>query len=325
MSRAQKIKVGVLRGGPSSEYDVSLKSGSTVLKSLPEKYLGIDIFISKDGEWHRDGMVKSPEGALRHLDIVWNALHGQYGEDGKVQRILDHLGIPYTGSSSFESAVAMNKHLTKKALNNAGVKMAHHKIVTKEDVIDLGLHELFKTIPLPAVVKPTKAGSSVGVSIVRDFFGLQKAMNKAFEHGDSVIIEEYIDGREATCGVIDNFRGEKYYVLPTIEIIPHEKSDFFDYSAKYEGGSQEICPGNFDEDIKKQIQETARKVHEILGLKHYSRSDFIVHPKRGVYFLEVNTLPGLTSESLLPRSLNAVGTPLPDFFDHVIGLALAGK
>lgn len=325
MATTKKIKVGVLRGGPSSEYEVSLKSGESVLKNLPEKYLGIDIFISRDGQWHVDGIVKTPELAVRHLDVIFNALHGEFGEDGKVQRILEHLGIPYTGSRSFESAVAMNKNLTKKALKGAGVKMAHHKIIKKEQMIEGVLAELFKTLPHPSVVKPTAAGSSVGVSIVKTFSELEEALEKAFKVGDTVIVEEYIDGREATAGVLDNFRKEKHYILPAVEIIPHKQSVFFDYDAKYSGASIEICPSNFSDEVKTKIHDFARIVHDTLGLKHYSRSDFVVHPKRGVYFLEVNTLPGLTTESLLPKSLKAIGSTLSEFIDHTITLALIGK
>ena len=139
------------------------------------------------------------------------------------------------------------------------------------------------------------------------------------------MVEENIKGREATCGVVDKFRGNDFYSLLPIEIIKPEKSDFFDYEAKYCGGSQEICPGNFSRDEKEAIQELAVAAHKVLGLRHYSRSDFIISPGRGIYILEVNTLPGLTAESLLPKSLQAVGCSLPDFLDHLITLALAGN
>lgn len=323
MSFVHKTRVAVLRGGPSSEYDVSLKTGDTVLKHLPEKYEGIDVFISKDGKWHVHGIERKPADALKHVDVVFVALHGQFGEDGKIQKILEHLGIPFTGSKSFPSAVAMNKHLTKKALSHlkGKINFAFHKVLTTEDVIKKGVHALFREIPHPSIVKPVSAGSSVGVTLVRKFDDLEEALAKAFEHSDSVIVEEFIEGREATCGVIDDFRDEIHYSLLPIEIIPHKESPFFDYKAKYGGESQEICPANFSAKTKKLIQEASQAIHRELGLRHYSRSDFIVHPKRGLYFLEVNTLPGLTTESLLPKSLKAVGSSLPEFLDHVITLA----
>lgn len=323
MAFVHKIKVAVLRGGPSSEYDVSLKTGESVLKHLPSKYEGVDIFISKDGVWHLNGMPKKPVDALKHVDVVFVALHGQFGEDGKVQRILEHIGIPFTGSNSFPSALAMNKHLTKNALARLKdkIKFAFHKIFTKDEVVEKGLHQIFREIPHPSIVKPVSAGSSVGVTVVHKFNDLESAFKFAFEHSDSVIVEEFIQGKEATCGVLDHFRNERHYALLPVEIIPHTKSPFFDYNAKYGGESQEICPGNFDAETKKIIQEAAQAIHGELGLRHYSRSDFIVHPKRGIFFLETNTLPGLTPESLLPKSIHAVGSSLPEFLDHVLTLA----
>lgn len=329
MSTSHKIRVAVLRGGPSSEYDVSLKTGETVLKNLPPKYQGIDVFISKEGVWHVSGMEKSPAEALKHADVAFVALHGQFGEDGKVQRILEHLGIPFTGSQAFPSALAMNKHLTKGGLKHlvgpTGIfKMPTHKIFSRDEITAKGAAGIFREIAHPSVVKPLSAGSSVGVTLVRDFFTLEKALLSALEHSDAVIIEEFIDGREATCGVIDNFRGESHYALLPIEILPSEQ--FYDYHAKYiSEETRYVIPGGFDEATKKAIQEAARAVHRDLGLRHYSRSDFIVHPKRGIYFLEVNTLPGMTSHSLIPKSVEAVGSNLPDFLDHVITLARAVK
>lgn len=328
MSRHHKIRVAVLRGGPSSEYEVSLKTGETVLKHLDSsKYEAVDVFISKDGIWHLSGIEKSPAEALKHADVAFVALHGQFGEDGKVQRILEHLGIPFTGSQAFASAIAMNKHLTKSGLKNIKdkVKMAAHKVFTREEILAKGPHALFREISHPSIVKPLSAGSSMGVTVVRDFFDLEGALAKALEHSDTVIVEEFIEGREATCGILESFRGEKHYTLLPVEIVPHKTSTFFDYHAKYGGGSLEICPGNFDEVTKKAIQDAAKAVHTELGLRHYSRSDFIVHPKRGVYFLEVNTLPGLTTESLLPKSISAIGSSLSEFLDHVITLARTAK
>jgi D-alanine-D-alanine ligase len=148
---------------------------------------------------------------------------------------------------------------------------------------------------------------------------------RAFQVSPVVMIEEFIKGREATCGVIDNFRGKKTYSLLPVEILKAQNSRFFDYNAKYSGQSREICPGNFTEEEKEGIQAISILAHEVLGLSHYSRSDMIIHPKKGIYLLETNTLPGLTSESLFPRSLEAVGCNLPHFLDHLITLAFARK
>jgi D-alanine-D-alanine ligase len=322
MPLTRKIRVGVLRGGPSSEYGVSLKTGEAVLNHLPrDKYEPVDIYISEDGVWHIHGLPKNEHDALHTLDVVINAMHGEYGEDGKVQSILDHMKVPYTGSQAFASAVAMRKDLAKQALKGTGIKTPYWKTLTRDDVSDENLHELFRLIPHPSVVKPAGSGSSVGVSIVKSFSELASALEKAFAVGDTAIIEEYIQGREATCGVIQDFRDEKIYALLPIEIVPAKDREFFDHAAKYEGKSEEICPGNFEQEIKTELQRLSKLVHEHLGLRHYSRSDFIIHPTRGIYFLEVNTLPGLTSESLLPKSLVAIGSSLPEFLDHIITLA----
>lgn len=320
-----KIRIGVLRGGPSSEYEVSLKTGTSVLKNLPEKYTPIDIFIDKSGVWHIQGIPHEPHEAFKKVDAIFNALHGEYGEDGKVQKILDTFSIPYTGSKTLPSAVGMNKALAKNVFKTHGIKTPYFTVESKDKGVDEIAVKLFNTFPMPAVVKPIASGSSVGVSIAYNFQGLKDALSKAFEYSNTALVEEFIKGREATCGVVDNFRGKDIYSLLPIEIIKPEKLEFFDYEAKYCGGSQEICPGNFSQNEKEAIQELAIEAHKVLGLRHYSRSDFIISPRRGIYILEVNTLPGLTDESLLPKSLQAIGCSLPEFLDHLITLAISGK
>ena len=319
-----KIAVGVLRGGPSNEYEVSLRSGAAVLSNLhPAKYTTRDILIDKDGVWHIAGSSRKPEAALKGIDVVFNALHGEYGEDGRVQRVLEHFSIPYTGSDVFGSALATHKVYAKQRVSEEGIKTPHHGVVRidKED-FDSQIRAAFRSVPLPAVVKPATLGSSVGVSIARDYHGLAAAIRRAISLAPVVLVEELIKGREATCGVVEGFRGQDLYSLLPIEIVPPKEKDFFDYEAKYSGISREICPGNFSENEAKELQRLAVLAHRALGLRHYSRSDFIVTPKRGIYFLETNTLPGLTAESLLPKSLNAIGAELPEFLDHVLRLAL---
>lgn len=323
----EKLRVGVLRGGPSSEYEVSLQSGARVLDVLRDspKYRPVDVFIGKDGVWHISGMPHDPHKALKKVDVIFNALHGEYGEDGEVQNLLDTFQIPYTGSRSFASRVAMNKALAKSFLSREGIKTPHYRVLSREENNQDFLREIFRSFPHPLIVKPLSLGSSVGVSIVWSFDDLEDGLRRVFEICERAIIEEFIKGKEATCGVVENFRGEKIYALLPIEIRPPSESAFFDYGAKYGGRSQEICPGNFSFEEKRELERLAKVVHGTLGLRHYSRSDFIVHPRRGIYFLETNTLPGLTSESLLPKALHAVGFPANKFIDHVLALALEGK
>lgn len=319
-----KIRVGILRGGPSNEYEVSLRTGTTVLNNLKkDKYNPKDIFIDKSGIWHLEGRPMKPLEALENVDVVFNALHGNFGEDGKLQHILESCKVKFTGSGSLASALGMNKVLSKEVFKREKIKTPQHKILNSIHKIKEHIIDLFKSFSLPIVIKPVSSGSSVGVYIIKDYPSFEPAIMNAFTHGDSVMIEEFIQGKEATCGVIDDFRDQGYYALPPVEIRPH--SSFFDYEAKYQGKSDEIVPGNFTAEEKAEIERMAILAHRALGLRHYSRSDFIIHPHRGIFILETNTLPGLTPESLLPKSLDAVGASLPYFLDHIVSLALSGK
>ncbi len=330
------IRVGVIRGGVSPEYEVSLLTGANVIshlksEKLKEKYKPIDIFIDRNGVWHKNGLPVSFEKISEGVDVIWNALHGDYGEDGKVQQVLDHWKIPYTGSEAFPSALAYHKGLAKDQFNFHNIKTPKHILlpVYQEDIdgpfrdyAHKKAEEIFRKIPPPWIVKPFSGGSSVGIHVCKDNLSLLYALKDVALTGASVMVEELITGKEATVGVIEGFRGQKLYALPTIEIrIPKHKSHF-DYGAKYNGESEEICPGNFKREEKDILEKVAKEIHEKLGLRHYSRSDFIVNPKKGIYALEVNTLPGLTDASLLPKGLEAVGATMPEFIDHILKKAL---
>lgn len=319
-----KIRVGVIRGGPSNEYDVSLKTGATVLNNLPEKYHVRDILIDRSGVWYMNGLPVTPHETLTHIDVAFNALHGNYGEDGKIQHIFESHGIPFTGSGSFASALGMNKYLSKEIYKKEKIKTPQSKLIESLAEVSKEAHKIFRAFPLPVVIKPISSGSSVGVTIVKDFSSFEKAVRDAFEHSEAVLVEEFIKGREATCGVIDNFRDQKHYALPPIEIRPHGDT-FFDYAAKYQGKSDEIVPGNFSGAEKRELEALAIAAHKALGLRHYSRSDFIIHPKRGIFILETNTLPGLAQESLMPKALKAVGASISHFLDHIVQLAISKK
>ncbi|MBU6427313.1 D-alanine--D-alanine ligase [Patescibacteria group bacterium] len=323
----QTIRIGVMRGGPSEEYGVSLKTGSNVLAVLrnnyADKYEPHDVLIDRSGNWYFDGVAISAGRACERIDCIFNAMHGSFGEDGKVQHILEMHGVPFTGSGSFSSAAAMNKITAKKIMADSGVKTPRHIEIKSEEITadpERSASSLFRTLLLPAIVKPVSSGSSVGVSIVRAYGDLPRSLAVAAAPGGGVMIEEYIPGVEATCGVMEHFRGEALYALPAIEIRP--ETSFFDYEAKYAGRSREIVPSTFTDQIKNTIHELAKEIHRALGLRHYSRSDFIIHPKKGIYALEVNTLPGLTEESLFPKALEAVGSGTGELVDHIIGLAL---
>lgn len=313
--------VGVLRGGPSREHGVSLKTGAAILAGLPsERFVARDIYIDKNGQWHDRGRATSPERVLRQLDAALIGLHGEYAEDGQVQKLLERFGVPYAGSDSFGSYLAMHKLMAKTRAKEAGLLTPEFRYIESVGESEAAASEIIRKFSQPVVVKPVGWGSSLGVSLVGGYAPVLAAIKNLFsESAPAVLVEEYVRGREATIGVVEGLRGEAFYVLPTIEIIP-PTGDFFSYIAKYSGDTREICPGNFSRVAAEEMQRAAKVMHRTLGLRHYSRSDFIVAPK-GIYYLETNTLPGLTAESLLPKSLAAVGVPFPDFLEHLVNLA----
>jgi D-alanine-D-alanine ligase len=322
-----RVRVAVLRGGLSNEYDVSLKTGACVLENLdPERFEPLDIVILRSGDWLHHGRVMLPEQILYSVDVVFNALHGTFGEDGTVQRILERYAVPYTGSKVYGSNIAMNKILTKRHLNGTDVKLAPHVHVTRDSLNDVGrvAHKIASMFGPQYVIKPVSSGSSVGTMMVQNPLLLPQALRDALSEFEEVMVEARIVGREATCGVAERYRGHTLYAFPPIEIVPPPESDFFSADVKYTGVTKEICPANFDLKTKHEIERVAKLVHETLGLSQYSRSDFIV-ARDGIYFLEVNTLPGLTKESLLPKAIEAVGGTYSDFISHLITDAIESR
>jgi D-alanine-D-alanine ligase len=316
-----KTRVAVLRGGPSSEYDVSLETGSAVLRSLPDEYQGIDVFIDKNGVFHRSGLSVSLYHALKDVDVVFNALHGAYGEDGKIEQELDRLGIPYTGPSSLSAALSMNKLLSKERFKKIGLHVPNSVTLSVDYDLDEKLFDVFKQTELPVVVKPVAQGSSLGVTLARSLDDIERGVRKAFGYGTTVLVEEYIPGKEATVGVVENFRDEDLYALAPIEVKPTE-SPFFDYDAKYKGRALLLSPGNFNESDKRALVEMAKAAHQALGLRHYSSSDFILSPGKGIFILETDSLPGLTPKSLVPQALKTATVSMGEFLKHILSLAL---
>lgn len=317
------IRVAVVRGGPSSEYEISMSTGAGVLNALRELgYHTKDIIISKKGEWLDQGMVRRPEVALLATDVVFIAMHGAYGEDGTIQKILERFHIPFTGSNSFPSSVAFNKDTTKRALRDHNIKTPKHLKVTRENSIDC--RELAKILAdsfgPEYVLKPTNSGSSHGVVMVPNAAELAQALSTMFSTHEEFMVEERIRGVEATVAVLEQYRDEDLYILPPIEIIPPSNRDFFAEDVKYTGETTELCPGRFSFAEKDALTDLASRVHTALGLSQYSRSDFMV--RRGeVFFLEVNTLPGLTPQSLFPKAAESVGLSFAGLVDHLVRTA----
>lgn len=319
------LRIGVLRGGPSPEYDISLASGTHILKHLSEIHRPIDIYISRDGTWHMHGKEKSPERILKHVDVIFNALHGTYGEDGSVQQLLTHYGIPFTGSSRVSSAIAMNKSIAKDRAKKIGIKTPIHVVVRKEDSLVDKIGEIFNSIPHPVVVKPASSGSSLGVYLANTRAELATALETVLSMYESAIAEEYMEGTEVSCVVLDNFRGSDMYSMPPIEIRYPKQMPVLTHVVRYTDDASLVYPHTLRQPDAREVEDIAKQMHQSLGLSHYSNSDFIVSPKRGVYYLESNSQPKFGEKSVLAKSLQSMGISMEEFITQNLLLALKAK
>lgn len=342
------MKIVVLAGGLSTERDVSFKTGEMVTKALREnghQVILLDVFMGySDKEEDLTGIFDRAEAVsvkvaaipetapdlekvkaqrkdqsdnffgpnvielCRMADIVFMALHGENGENGKIQAAFDLFGIRYTGTGYLGSALAMNKGMAKQLFLENGIPTPRGTSLKRgEDaakIEDCGIH-------FPCVVKPCSGGSSIGVSIVRDKAEYEQALKEAFRWENELVIEEYVKGREFSVGVID------FQALPIIEIAPVE--GFYDYKNKYKAGSTvETCPAELSEQITKEMQGYAEKVAEVLGLNTYSRTDFLLDAEDHIFCLEANTLPGMTPTSLLPQEAKVTGVDFNQLCEMLI-------
>lgn len=292
----RSLKIGVMRGGFPPENDLSIKSGAHVLRVLRETHNPLDIFISKDGVWHVQGIERNPERILKNIDVVWNSLHGNFGEDGGVQEILQSHGVKFTGSNRYSSAIAQNKFLTKEHLLPFKIKTPVYKLVKKGEIILEKAKDIWNSMIHPFVLKPNKGGSAFGFTVVKNFEDLAGVLEYLLQGHESVLVEEFIPGTSVSCLVTENFRDKDLYAFPVSSQINRKEAE--------------------------EVEETAKKVHELLNLSHYSQSDFVVSPRRGIYFLEVNSLPKFTEKSLSTKAIESVGSSSREFIHHVISLSL---
>lgn len=317
----KKLRILLVYGGPSSEYAISLESGKMVFSALDRKKYNCEtVTIRKDNKWRfDDSQIYAPGAALakierRKFDIAFLALHGAFGEDGQIQTLLESIGLPYTGSKPEASALAMNKAVSCLIFKHNGLEVPSFLHITS-----VKKPELNKKI-FPAVIKPCHGGSSVRVSIVKNFNEAWDATKKILDAGDSAIVQQMISGREFTCGILEDVHGNPR-ALPPTEIIPI-KGKFFDYKAKYAiRGSREITPPKISDALLKKIQNAALRAHTALGCSGMSRSDFIYDDKK-LYILETNTIPGMTQTSLLPQEARVAGISFSDMLDRIIQSAL---
>ena len=294
------MKIGVLMGGDSDEREVSISTGNEVLKAL--RKLGYEpkkILI--------DGNYKSFKNDFKEQDLIFNALHGGEGEDGKIQQWMNDNNIPYTGSGPESSSLCMDKARSKSFAKLLGIKTPDWELIKNPNEIP--------KLQFPIVIKPNRQGSTFGLTIVNHEKQLSSAMQKAFKYGNNIIAEEYIAGREITVPVLGKL------VSPIIEIKPTH--DFYDYDCKYTPGLTEYhCPAELEEDISYSIKEDTALLFDEFGCSVYGRVDYLIDKNGCHYFLEVNTLPGMTQTSLLPKSLASIGIAFDSLIKRIIELSI---
>jgi D-alanine-D-alanine ligase len=334
----EKIKkVGLVLGGASPEREVSKLSAKSVYEALlnnnyevvlidpalgSEQSDNPDDYFSNNNSKHvtKDNYVKSVNSGLYNdVDIVFNALHGKWGEDGTIQSLFELSGIPYTGSGVLASSISMNKAFSKVMFKHNDVSTPEWFVVDKENINLSDIDEFItKTFDYPCVVKPNDQGSAIGLSICYGFGELDEAMKTASSYCSNVIIEDYIAGHEITVGILG------HHCYPVLEIKP--KHDFYDYTCKYTHGMSEYeVPAKFPQNTLQLIQEQAMKAFTAVGCKVYGRLDFRLSENLHPYCLEVNTLPGLTSTSLLPKTAKADGTSFDELIQQIIIKSLRNK
>ena len=299
-------RVGVLMGGPSSERDISIKSGKAVFRALKKNNINA-VSYELAMPLNTNGYIQSVKekiGAM-DIDIAFIALHGEFGEDGTIQKILEEIKIPYAGSKTRASKLAIDKIDSREIFEKNNIPMPRYNVVVRGEVlpdepVSDNIKIFFEELSVPIVVKPSTQGSSIGLSMVDSENSLYKAVSNAFKYSDRVIIEEYIEGREITVGILED------RALPVVEIIP--KNRFFDFEAKYNKGATDYkVPAEIDKEKYRECQEMALLAHKVLGARFFSRVDMILDKDGTPYILELNTIPGLTETSLLPLAAAEAG------------------
>ena len=319
--------IAIIMGGYSSEFEISLKSGNVVYQFLDKtKYKGYRIHIFKE-KWvyvddsnaefliDKNDFSVTVDGTKIKFDLAFNAIHGTPGEDGLMQAYFELIGLPQSSCDYYQAALTFNKRDMLSVLKPYGIKCATSFYLNKGEHINTA--EIVKKVGLPCFVKPNKSGSSFGISKVKTENELPIAIEIAYKEDNEIIIESFLDGTEVSVGVI-NYKGT-VTVLPITEIV--SENDFFDYEAKYLGKSQEITPARIAPEIAEKVNAVAKRAYEILKMKGFSRSEFIL-VNGEPFMLEMNTIPGLTTESLIPQQAKAAGISLEDLFTNAIELAL---
>lgn len=299
--------VAVVMGGPSAEREVSLNTGAAIANALRE--YGYTNVVEIDLDPRNFGKQLAESKA----EVVFNAVHGLYGEDGRLQTLLEIREMPYTGSGMIASVSCMDKVITKRILRDAGISTPACLIINKKES---GIKEkIMQRFSLPVVIKPASQGSSIGVEIVKEENQLDEALANAFKYSRDILVEEFIGGKELTVSMMQ--KDGEVVALPVIHIAPH--SGTYDYHSKYTKGATEyICPADLDEETTKKVQEISKQAYEVLGCSGVARADVMLDEEGNGYVLEINTVPGMTATSLVPKAAAAAGISFPELCNIIL-------
>lgn len=302
--------IGVVRGGPSDRYEDSLRTGATMLKHLPSDRFAVrDFFIDRAGVWHDRGRPVAPERALRQVDAALLGLSGSYGASGDAQELLARFGVPYAGADHLGVRLAAHALLSKLRAKEAGLLTPEFEYGERSEGADAIAYRVVRRLHQPVMVRPIGRAAASQGAVAGGYAPVLREVETAFVQGaDAVLIEESVRGKPMRVGVVEGLRGEELYALPVVETIART--------------GRIACPGNVSRVVREELRRAARLMHRALGLRHYSFSSFAVVPK-GLYYLGTEALPSLSPDADLPTALAAIGVTPPDFFAHLVNLALS--
>ncbi|MFN5912639.1 MAG: D-alanine--D-alanine ligase [Bacteroidota bacterium] len=319
--------IAVICGGYSSEFDISVKSAKTIVENFPEGFNAVMVVLDKSG-WkvviegeELDFDIRTmtfTQGTAKQIDAAIVYIHGDPGENGKVQAFLEIQGIPYINSGPLASALSFDKWYCNQFLSRFGIPVADSVFLRERS--QMKAEDIVDRLGLPLFVKPSDSGSSYGISKVKSIDEMEPALNKAFLEGRSVVVESFLKGTEVTCGVYRKLTG--IHALPLTEIAT--ENEFFDYEAKYLGKSKEITPARVSDDVREKIQQRARYIYELLNLRSIARIDFMVVAEEP-FVIEVNTTPGFSAASIVPQMIRYEGRSIRDFWQDILDAELISK
>lgn len=316
------LKVAILRGGPSDEHAISMKSGEQFKNRIDEYQNMTDITVDRAGDWFVNGVPYEKRNLVRDFDMVINTVKGGEGENGRLSKYLDTFGVKHSNAPVFGSTLTHNKHEYKKFLKRHDIKTPHSMLIDGDLDVEAQKRELHNRMFLPAVVKPVSNGSSIGVFIARDFAEMKRFVDWILKRDRFVLVEEYIEGLDVSVLTTKDFRGKEMYSFLPVGI---DTPDIINYDHKFNNSHSFFPIHNLSREQKEMVEDIAKSVHAKLDLEALAMTDFRVHPRRGVYALETNTVPSFEDKSVYDESLKLVGVHEDELVDHIISLSLNKK